>query len=455
VISTLYHKKIGIWGFGITGQSMLRYLSQTPCSITVFEQKELSPDLLSVIEQHKATVWRTPAPAEFIEDHDFIIPSPGVDLEPYRSYFDKFVTELDLFHASCQVKTIAITGSVGKTSITHLLGQLMHVTGTSVSVGGNIGIGMLDLVHEKSDLFVLELSSFQLEHCKNYAPDVAVITNLYPNHLDRHQTLERYFAAKYAMIMHQNEHQCALLPLDLIAHCNVYPTRSQRYFFSWITPTQEQMNQLQPNDGLFFVENSVIIFQKQTEQCNLISIDQIPLISLPENWLILYSILFLMKIPLDVIQGCRHNLKLPEDRLEKIATINEVTFYNDSKSTTNQSTIAAVRALAGRPIHLFLGGVSKGVDREPLIAYLKNNVVHVYCFGKEADNLHALCVAHGIPSSSAQTLEDAFNCCMQIIESGDQVLLSPGGASFDLFKDYKERGVVFKNLVAQYGRKSV
>ena len=328
-----------------------------------------------------------------------------------------------------------------------MLGQLFQAAGISVRVGGNIGVGMLDLLAEHSNLFVIELSSFQLEHCIHYAPDIAVITNLYPNHLDRHQTIERYFGAKYTMVTHQRADQIALLPLALIEHCNAIVTKSIRYFFSWDIPLKKQVDQLRPEDKLFFVEDSTIIFQENNARQKIVTINEIPPISLQENWLILYSILYLMKIPLKVVLDCKHNLLLPEDRLEKVTTINEICFYNDSKSTTNQSTMAAVRALQGRPIHLFLGGLSKGVDREPLITYLKDRVVHVYCFGKEANDLYALCVAHDIPSCSSSTLEDAFKRCMQKIHPHDQVLFSPGGASYDLFKDYKERGHVFKQMV--------
>lgn len=447
----LKHKKIGIWGFGVTGQSVLRYLYHIPCVITIFEQKELSVDCITIINQYGAHVWKTDNPLEFLENQDLIIPSPGVDLSLYQAYHHKIVTEVDLFQSACTTKTIAITGAVGKTSITHLLGQLIQATPIRAHVGGNIGVGLLDLLANHCDLFIIELSSFQLEYSLHYAPDIAIVTNLYPNHLDRHQTIERYFNAKFSMIKRQKKDHIALMPATLIKQCNALEIQSTRYFFSWSTPTKELLDQLHHGDGLFFIQDSMIILQKGEVYENIISVEMIPrTISLQENWLILYSVLYLMNIPLTVVEKCRHNLSLPADRLEKIATINEITFFNDSKSTTNESTMAAVQALHEKPIHLFLGGLSKGVARQPLIAYLKNRVAHIYCFGKEAEDLYALCIAHEIPCSLATTLTEIFDLCIHNIRPHDYVLFSPGGTSYDLFKDYKERGQTFKQMVHRY-----
>ena len=128
---------------------------------------------------------------------------------------------------------------------------------------------------------------------------------------------------------------------------------------------------------------------------------------------------------------------------------NNITWYNDSKSTVPQATLAAIDKLLGKPIILFLGGVSKGVDRTGLIKALGQRVKLVICFGGEADSLYQACITNGVNSASFVNLEEALDYCLQVSTSGDQVLFSPGGASFDLFKNYVERGKIFKQLVCK------
>ena len=164
------------------------------------------------------------------------------------------------------------------------------------------------------------------------------------------------------------------------------------------------------------------------------------------NWLIVEKALSLLGVaqqPLSAIQPIEH-------RLEHIAVIKGVVFYNDSKSTIPASTLAAVKNVTAKRIMLFLGGLSKGIDRTPLIAQLANKSIHVFCFGKEAEQLHAICAVNSIPSSSSANLDDAFALCVQTAGSGDCVLFSPAGSSFDLFENYEKRGEKFKQLVNTY-----
>ncbi|HEV2601874.1 MAG TPA: UDP-N-acetylmuramoyl-L-alanine--D-glutamate ligase [Candidatus Babeliales bacterium] len=450
------NKKIGIWGFGVTGQSILRYFSNQQNSnniIEVFEQKAVTAQQNNVIVTAGASLFQSSDPLQFIEHNDLIIASPGINKDPYLQYANKFITEVDLFYTHYQYPIVAITGATGKTSITHLLGQLCTFAGLKTDVGGNIGTGMLDLItHDRADLCILELSSFQLEYATRFAPDLAIITNLYENHLDRHQTMDRYFEAKSHIMTQQTNDQMALLPLSLITRCNGVKTQSIRHFFSWDLSTEsELLKQLEPQDGLFFVRNNTVIFRRYNQEQDVIATTKFPALSLKENWLIIVSALHLLNIPVSVIAQAADQLVLPAHRLEKVITKNGITFYNDSKSTTPQATLAAVNALQNRPIHLLLGGLGKGVDRAPLIAQLKGLVHSIYCFGGEADELYRLCGQVGVPAYHAGTLEESFDLCMQQAKSGDQILLSPAGASYDLFKDYQERGEAFKHMAIDYG----
>ncbi|HZW61528.1 MAG TPA: UDP-N-acetylmuramoyl-L-alanine--D-glutamate ligase [Candidatus Babeliales bacterium] len=440
----LINKKIGIWGFGIVGKSVLSYLLQKQVLIEVFDAKPLSSEDQILLQKHHISFYTQPDLQVFLERNEYIIPSPGIDLRPYSAFQHKWIAELDLFAADYHQPIIAITGTIGKTSITHLLGQLLNAAKTKTAVGGNIGIGMLDLLNQESSCALLEVSSFQLELSKTFAPDLAIWTNFFPNHLDRHSNAQEYFDAKYQMIKHQQANQHALIPLALRDSVTVKKPASILSYFS-MQPLCDI--QLQPNERLYYYDEDTLYLLHDNRQTPLLSKHAIPDISYPENWLIICAALHLRNVSLEVITICVAQLSLPEHRLERIATINEVDFYNDSKSTTAQATLAAVHQLKAKPIHLLLGGLSKGVDRTDLIKQLAGTVYFVYCFGKEADQLHALCARYTIASVSCATLELALDACIQKMRPGDQILFSPAGASFDLFENYMHRGQYFKQLV--------
>jgi len=301
------------------------------------------------------------------------------------------------------------------------------------------------------DAALLEVSSFQLEYCKKFAPDLAVWTNFYPNHLDRHGSIYNYFAAKCLLISHQHTQQKALIPLNLLhaikkqglpsGHCSFFTDRQ---------PNKTQLRCLQPKNHLFFIDNSTIVKYMNGIYRPLINISDLPLLTFRENWLIICSILDMLTLPFALLPKITQQLTLPKHRLEKIACVNAIDFYNDSKSTTPASTYAAVQKLNTKPIFLFLGGLSKNIDRTPFIRTLKNNVAYVYCFGTEAVLLHRICVAYAIPSAAYSTLDHAFLHAIKKIHPGSIVLFSPAGSSFDLFTNYQERGNYFKKLVNNY-----
>ena len=172
-----------------------------------------------------------------------------------------------------------------------------------------------------------------------------------------------------------------------------------------------------------------------------------------DNILLLISVCDLINLDITALETIACTMQLPEHRIEKVGTINNVVFYNDSKATTTASTLAAVEKLCNRSLHLFLGGLSKGVDRAPFIAQLKDKVQHIYCFGREADALYAMCVNNNISTTHHPTLDNAVSTCLSIISPGDCVLLSPSGSSYDLYENYEQRGKHFKELVADYIQK--
>lgn len=449
----LSEKKIGIWGFGIVGKSLVNYLHSKNYKISVLEKKRF--DQLSQEDQFFLKEKQIPYFDQetclqmFLDENDFILPSPGVDLRAFNEYKHKWLSELDIFYLNFQKPIIAITGTVGKTTVTHFISELLKAKGIKAICGGNIGIGMCDLIlmQDQIDYVVLEVSSFQLELCKLFAPNLAIWTNFYPNHLDRHDGMEAYFDAKFNVLSQQDVVQKALLPFDIIDEIKKKSPKNQLSFFANSKPADEQLKKLDSNETLFYIEDNFIIKKNGDTVSQLVDCSSLSAVTFLQNWLIICAALELENIDLKNIGQLSSNLMLSEHRMEKFVTINGVDFYNDSKSTIPDSTIAAVNKLQGQNIILFLGGLSKGVDRSNLIAAMKNKVTNIICFGKEADKLKNLCDANKIPSFSCSTIENAVNQCFNIVKPNDKVLFSPSGASFDLFANYKERGIKFKELI--------
>lgn len=448
------NKKIGIWGFGIVGKSALRFFAQHDAVITILEQKMLSAEERALIEQHGVQLLQC-TPDEFFAQNDYVLASPGIDLRPYLQYRDKFLTELDIFQQFFKKPYIGITGTIGKTTVTTLITQALEQAELSVAAGGNIGLGMLDLLKQHDvNYAVLELSSFQLEYAQNCKPAIAIITNLYPNHLDRHHTLTEYGKAKLQLIAHQQSNQHAIINVELreLIKTTFADTYAQRtmWYVSDTSPSNALLDTLMPHEYLIWSENNSIVLQHNGVQTPLKQYGTIPTTSFALNWLFVAATLQILGKPVQLshLAECSQQ----EHRTEYVATVNGIAFYNDSKATIPHATIAAVHKLKSAPIILLLGGLSKGVDRTALLSELAGNVKQVICFGDEARQLHEAAQQYNVSSSAYKKLEDAFNAATLVAQPCDIVLLSPGGSSFDLFKDYKERGNRFKELVAGHAQ---
>lgn len=440
---------VGIWGYSTVGASAARYFVNQGIYPAIFDAKPLSEEQRSWCNAHHLQVWDPNELTAFLDCYDTILPSPGIDLRPYTSYQHKWISEFDIFCKNYDGSLVAITGSIGKTSITHLLSELLRKGRGPVATGGNIGIGMLDLLKpDMAQTVVLELSSFQLDLVKSGAPDLAIITNIYPNHLDRHGTLAAYMRAKSHIYVAQQPHQKLLLPHELLStFCALQTPSAQLYTFCESRPAHLPERCV----GVFFLNGTDLIYATHSKERMLMSLSILPPLTFIQNWLVIASAAHLLGVDLQTLLLYAPTFSLPAHRMEYVARAKEITFYNDSKGTTAVSMLAAVKTVAHQKnVHLFLGGLSKGVDREPAIAELPDHIVHAYCFGAEAAQIHALCAKYGIASSTHATLDDAFSFCTTQIRKGDVVLLSPGGASYDLFKDYEHRGKHFITLVKQY-----
>lgn len=482
--------RLGIWGCGRVGKAAALFFARQGHQITVMDQRVPTTEEQELLTNNKIAFIGQDNPTTFFETHDVILPSPGIDLAPWQAYRHKMVTELDLFADAFNGSLVAITGTVGKTTSTTLLSQLLTAAGRAPLTGGNIGIPMFTLLTEQSTtkqsttepsntaLALLEVSSFQLECCQRFAPDLAIWTNFFSNHLDRHANLDEYFQAKKQILNHQHAGQHALLNADLViaypelldipATVNLFTAQN---LLSQNSPSETQTSQnqaslslatnsptaattplvlpkLSESSSLFFIADRTAYVTRGGTTQKLFSLDDTSVITFPENLLVVGAALHLLGLdPAKLFCAHAKELHVPEHRLEPCAQRGASIFYNDSKATTPQATMAAVKQLAPKPIKLFLGGLGKGIDREPMIHDLAATTVrHIYCFGKEAEHLGTLCARYSIPYSTHKTLDSALDTCLGELQPDEQVLFSPSGSSFDLFKDFEDRGRIFKQL---------
>jgi UDP-N-acetylmuramoylalanine--D-glutamate ligase len=437
---------IGIWGFGISGKSIARFLLDQGYVLSILDRKK------SVIEntefESKVQFFSEEEKEIFFQSVDLIIPSPGVDIRSYEKKFT-FVAEVDLFYHWWKKRfpsatIIAITGTVGKTSTTHLLSQMLQSAGYVVATGGNIGVGLMDLLNVKNpDYAVIELSSFQLEYASSFAPDVAVWTNLYPKHLDRHETYDQYFRAKYQIMARQVKDQISIVPYYLKDSIEREESslRGIRYYFSD-----------SPDDraSTYIVHQSNLIKITKDRSVLLALAHEVPPVSFIQNWLLIFAVADMLSIPKEKVLNAPYDL--PEHRGECLGKVGGITFYDDSKSTILEATYKMVDRHQDKPIILLLGGVSEGVDRREGVGQLSGKVKKIHAFGAEAFLLSQAAISAGILANPHDTLEAAFRAACVDAKEGDVVLLSPGGPSFDLFTNYHQRGERFKELVIDFGR---
>lgn len=491
--------KLGIVGFGVVGKSALSFfnahrgdtrlpqiLGDANYQLFVWDQRDLKNHEQDLLDAAQAQFIHESAMSleQFFLSCDKVLPSPGVDVRSVAHLQKKLVYELDFFSIFFKKPIIGITGSLGKTTTTIILAKMLEKLSAlfpkknlsktllgegslRVAVGGNIGIGMLDLAAQSDDFdcAVLELSSWQLEGSQRFAPDCAVWTNLYPNHLDRHETMLGYAQAKFNLIAQQAAKQYAVLPFDLLTS-EVGPD-----ICLWLAQSSVQVvvtssthisldiigGYIKNCVATIFIHNQDIVLNVYQdnflkEHLTLVQDQELLGGTFLENWLSIMGALYALcpdsrelaqYLPM-ALAGVVDN-PYAQHRVEYFATVRDVDFYNDSKSTVIQATQAAVQKLskAGRPIILILGGLDKGVDRSVLMIFLARipSIKKIYSFGKAHDL---------VPSAYFPTLDDVVQDIMTCMQPGDVVLLSPSGASYDLFKNYQQRGDVFKELVLRY-----
>jgi UDP-N-acetylmuramoylalanine--D-glutamate ligase len=444
-------KRVLVVGLGKSGVASALFMKAHGAKVTVSDTKS-GDDLrneIPVLLDHGITVETGGHGDRTFRGQDLIVVSPGVpvDAPPLvqaRSLGETVIGEIELAAQFLPGPIVAITGSNGKTTTTTLVGEIMTAAGFPALVGGNIGTPAISLADRANNetVIVLEVSSFQLETIQTFRPKVAVVLNVTPDHLDRHRTFEIYTDAKARIFENQQASDFAVLNAD-DPTCVAMGgrTRAQVYWFSRMKEVERGA----------WVRDGNVVFRDHSGQREILQVSEIPLKGAHnlENVLAAVCSGVLMGCAPEKIRQAVRDFKAVEHRLEFVATIGGVDYYNDSKATNVDATIKALESFPAN-IHLILGGKDKGSDYTVLNDLLRQRVKRVYTIGAAAAKIESQIVSskNGGPEVvHAETLENAIRKAHAVAQEGDVVLLAPACASFDQFKSYEHRGKVFKEIV--------
>jgi UDP-N-acetylmuramoylalanine--D-glutamate ligase len=382
---------------------------------------------------------------------DLIVPSPGVSADnPFlvtaRAKGITVWSEVELAYRFLEGKLIGITGSNGKTTTTTLIHHILKSASFETLLAGNVGTPLISRIGETNGntVAVVELSSFQLELIERFRPDIGVLLNLTPDHLDRHKTLEAYGSAKTRMFENQTELDAAVLNADDPFTGRVVAKKPQVFWFS---------RKQRVNEGACLQGEEIFVLHKGKQEF-VMKRGDVPLAGAHnlENVLAAVTAARLAGVDAPTIAGAVKSFSGVEHRLEFVAEVRGVRYYNDSKATNVDATLKALDSFPGR-ILIILGGKDKGSDYTVLQQPLREKAILALLIGTAAEKIETQ-IRGSVALERAGTLGRAVDLAAQVARPGDFVLLAPACASFDQFENYEHRGRAFKELVQQLGQKS-
>lgn len=382
-------------------------------------------------------------------DADLVVKSPGIP--PTAPLVMKFagkgtpvISEIEFAGRYTDAKMICITGSNGKTTTTLLTYHILKEAGLNVGLAGNVGKSMaLQVAREHHDVYVIELSSFQLENMYDFKAGIAIITNITPDHLDRYDhKMENYVAAKFRILQNQG-------PEDYFIYCLDDPVVMEQVRQLQIESMQLPFSHYKEEDSCAYLEDGIVRFETPLEVWD-IPRDKLSLTGLHNLYNSMAAGLSasILEIRKDTIREALSDFEAVEHRLEYVATVGGVRYINDSKATNVNSTWYALESM-NTPTVLILGGKDKGNDYSEIEGLVRDKVKAIVCMG--VDNGKLLNFFEGkVPViKDTHSMQEAVAACRELASEGDTVLLSPCCASFDLFMSYEDRGHQFKDLVKQ------
>jgi UDP-N-acetylmuramoylalanine--D-glutamate ligase len=433
-------------GLGKTGMSVVRYLHALGESIVVVDSRDIPPGLNALKKDYSDVEYHTGKFDKklFTNAHRIIV-SPGVSLaEPVlleaKNNHIEIIGDIDLFAHEAQAPVIGVTGSNGKSTVTSLLAAMAVDAGLNAVACGNIGVPVLDALNDDVDLYVVELSSFQLETLQYLPMKASVVLNISADHLDRYENISAYASSKHIIYAHA---ETLVVNRDDELASKVVDTDKAQVSFTQEIPGEDEFGLRKDASGVM----SVCFGDRR-----LISADQISLKGTHnlQNVLAALAMGYSIGLPVEKMVETLKTFEGLPHRTQLIAEVDGVRWINDSKATNVGAAIAALVGLPGKHIWI-AGGEAKDADFSDLTDVVGEHCRAVVLFGKDADLIRAV-MPQGIAIASASDMSSAVHTAQSLAKSGDNVLLAPACASFDMFDNFEHRGEVFidevNNLVA-------
>jgi UDP-N-acetylmuramoylalanine--D-glutamate ligase len=430
-------KRVVVLGLGVSGMEAAKLLQDYGAEVTVRDNAAAGTLVGQRAEILRGRGIAVELGGNFSREgkFDFGVLSPGIDpAAPMVADLQKaelpLFGELELAYRFCSCGIVAITGTNGKTTTTELIDAVLREAGRKTLASGNIGTAFSAAVREsaKLDAIVLEVSSFQLEQTVDFRPRISVHLNLTPDHLDRYRSMAEYERAKWRIFRNQTADDYAVVNAAL----RLPEMAARRITFS-VTGEKADYELI---DGWLVARGEPVLEQSRTR---LIGPHN------AENMLAALAVADLCQVPREAALAALVAYKPRPHRLEKVAEIDGVLFFNDSKATNSDALEKALAAM-DRPVVLIAGGKDKGLDFTGLRPLLREKVKAVVLIGETAEKLSSVWNS-AAPCHRAATLADAVNQARRLAQPGDAVLLSPGSSSYDMFKDYEDRGNQFRALI--------
>lgn len=427
-------ERVIVIGAGVTGIAIVKFLSNKVKKLVLIDEHKSIDKLLLIAKQYPGLVVDNIVSDELLQTATKIVLSPGIDPIKYNEYRNKIINDIEIFAHVCDKPVIGITGTNGKSTVVTMLGLIFKTAGYNVGVGGNLGVPALELLMQDYDLYILELSSFQLELTDNLLLDTACVLNVMPDHLDRHHDFDNYRTIKHRI--YQRAKNIVFNQDD----DNTHPTIiANNYAFGYLTDSISQGCYLNTTNQLIY-NNQLILDLSAT---NIYGTHN------HLNCAAVVTISKLYDIADYIIVHALTNYQGLDYRLQVISRDNKITWINDSKATNVGATITAINSVLSDPeqLILLLGGDGKQQDFSELANNVPLNTKLVVVYGKDADILQA-----ALKNCNTVILPDfatVISYVKQAAVSGDTVLFSPGCASYDMFANYIERGLTFNMLVGE------
>jgi len=444
-------KRVLVLGAGISGMSVSTILKRLGAEVTLSDsrsEERINKDF-TLVRNAGVRLSLGDQDDKLLSNIDYVVLSPGISINTHivdQAHKQGIVvmSEIEVAYRICSNPIVAVTGTNGKTTTTTLIGEMIKTSNPQVVVGGNIGQALSHEVFEldPSGIVVAELSSFQLEGALNFRPHIAAILNVTPDHLDRHRTMDNYIGMKEKIFSKQTDEDYLILNYDDETVRNMaQKAASQVVFFSRSTILQQGISVI---DGVINIswngENVPIcpIADMQLKGAHNV-----------ENALAACGAAFFTGVEANNMAKVLRNFRGVEHRIEPVATINGVAYFNDSKATNPESAIKALEAFSGNII-LIAGGRDKKTNLNDFMVLIKKNVDHLILIGEAKTRFKDEAIAHGVQSiHQAESMEEAVKLAHCLAKSHQVVLLSPACSSYDMFNNYEERGRAFKSLVKQ------